>query len=454
MFKFFQENIYYLIPLILLSILIRIMYSFYAPEILATADSIGYYEIGQKMIQTGIPINESRPPTYPLFLNIAMLLQGKYHAPTLSPAFFQGMKTVVWLQTILSLISLIILYRIFLYIDSHKLRAYLFSLFIGFNIMLIPGERALLTESLATTILLCTTFILIKLIIKPKIWLFLILFLLYLVGLFLKPVFLAFPLFTLAFITLYHRTSKKILFSSFIIVALLLSMLKFYSWANSVYNNYPGFSRIGDINSLGQILYFDLPIDSAKGTNYFYNNVLDYRKIHGDPYPYNFLNHYDPSIYQKPQLLNQLNSFNFQVISHNLPLFIIKSVEQVPLALLSGNDIFKMSHKTTNPILNGFFQILFRLYNLFQVPTLIILPSFPFFLIMLLKKPTLKLAIITLIGLVAILQIFLTVPFVFYEFGRLLSPIQPELYLLSYYSWGKLLHSINSHFRITKNWFK
>lgn len=445
--KPFKKNHYiYFLIIIVIPALIRIFYTVYSPEIVITADSYGYYEHGQKMVSTKIFAHDSRPPVYPVLLNLATLLIEKFKTPILSPDFYKAMNMVILFQTIIGLISLIILFRLLLYFKISGFLSFIFCLFIGCNIMLFAQEQAILTESLTTVLLMVLTFTTVKIIYKPKIFFFLVLLILLLLLLFLKPVYIALPFLILPILLYYHRKNTLVLISIFFIFLTVIISVFNYIRLNAKYNNYPGFSRIGEIDLLGQILYFRLPIENAKEVTYFYNNMKDYRKTGRELMPFRFLEYYDYDIYNKPLLLNQLRNFDTKVILSNLPLFTMKTLSQIPSALLSGNDLALYGIKANFPLLKFIFYFLFKIYNYLQIITFICIPAYLVFLYQFLKKPQFKLGAIVILGTVSVFHIIISVVFVTHEFGRLLSVTQPELYLFSFISLGYFLKFLNNKF--------
>lgn len=404
---------------ILLSIIIRLLYAFYSPQPLISPDTFGYYQAGQEMIKTGVLVHHSRPPVYPLFHMI-------------SPDFNTAAHLAVFLQTIMGITGLYLLHRILIAIKISPKWSALFVLFIGLNPNLFVQERVILTESLAVFFLILLTYSIVKLINKFSVQCYLLIVLCFILLLFLKPLYLALPLIMIPLLFIFKRSKQLFLWSSLSFLLILL-LVFLYIQTNSKYHGYPGFSRIGDIDLLGQILYFNLNIEKGKEVSYFYDMIKDYRKTGGDPMPFRFLEHYDPEIYNKPERFRELAKFNRLVIMDNLTPFFSGILQLIPKALISTNDLYSYAPKTDNRVLKTVFDSLFYFYSLTQYLNFLLFPAVIIYIVFrLIKNP--KYVILNtkyeiIISSIPLFHLFLTIPFVYYDFGRLLSPSLPQLYL-------------------------
>ncbi|MCL5798120.1 MAG: hypothetical protein M1366_04940, partial [Patescibacteria group bacterium] len=264
-----------------------------------------------------------------------------------------------------------------------------------------------------------------------------ILFLTFCAGFLLKPVFIFLPFATLP-ILVFHFRNKMVYFSSLIFLILFTTLPVSYTSYNLKTYDYGGISHVSDINLLGKILQFDLPVTSGKSSDYFYKTVTDWHTHNGTSMPYRFLEHYDPNIYISGKWkLNSLPSFNMTVITHNLPLYFVDSFKQIPQALTDASDIIKPDVTSENQ-LSVFFSNLFMTYKDTQYVFLIIFLAYPLTFFLYLSKPNKKNTSLMLLGTLCAYQIILSVFFSYGEFGRLISVAQPILYCFSFYWLWKL----------------
>jgi len=419
-FQLPKKTIFSLILIIFFAVSIRYLYFVYNPTHVVSADTYGYYIIGNRILQEDFAkniFNDERTPVYPLFLSLLMKTAGYPGTPILSHDFFRGADKIVILQQTIGVLSLVLIYFL-----SNSL---LFTIFLSLNPMLFFWEKLLLTETLTIFFLVFTSFIFTKILKTGKFIYFFLLLLSLVFGFLLRPVYFLLPFFILPIIVLYFR--KRIYLMSSILVALIfLLILVSYIRQNEKQYGYKGINRSGDINLFGKILLFNLPIEKAKDIKYFYQNIQDYRAINGDPMPYRFLEYYDRGIYEKKDLLNLLPSFNLLVIKNNLAEFAGQSLLQIPQALLEISELIT-EQKTTNPTV--LFPALFTIYQKFQYLFFLAIIFFFPALWTFLKRPNFRNTFVFYLGIVSMYQIFLSVFLSYGEFGRLIAPAQPIIYL-------------------------
>lgn len=468
----------YLIPIILIAIIIRFFYYHHAPGVIVQADTYGYYEIGQRILSSWdnfftFIINEERTPMYPLFLNITAFFSGGFASSIFSPSFLKAMTWVMFIQSILGVLSLIILYKTLLEIKIKPIFASLFTLFISLNIIVFGWERILMTEALTTFWLITTTFLAVKILklqYHPKLrsscgvlrsyFYFLLLFLLFLFGFLLRPFYLFFPPTVLIIICLHHR-NKQTLIKSLLILLSFYLLVFFYIRHNTIHFKYSGVNQISEINLLGKILTLNLPIEAGKEIDLFYQKVKEYREINGEPMPFRFIERSIPDIHSEPYLFNDLRKFNYKVIFSNFPEYLAKSTRELPHGLLDVSEVIVLRNPSDN-FLSLLFNVLFYICKRLQYLTLIILPAFPITLLLFITKViqhhskrsssceeverSHRLPTLTLFGAISFYQIFFSVFFSYGEFGRLISPAWPIIYLFSFLCWGKIIKlAFNSH---------
>ena len=419
--------------LIFFASLVRILFFLHAPRPVVLPDSLGYFDLGKQILETKNPVHYSRPPVYPLFLSILTELTGDWTAPIYSDQFYRNFTTVVLIQSIMGIGSVIIVYWLFLELKVREKTTFFLSLLYSGNILIIASEKSILTESFALFLLLVITYFSIQVVKTRRLKDLIILYFIFLLAIFLKPVYLSLPI-ILLFITNLHLRQKKILLGSILLLIALIVPVLIYIKGNIFYHKYPGFSRISDFALLGQILYYNIPIDQAKGSGYLYDQMTDYRKLKKDPSPFKFLEYYDPQIYSKPEKQNEITAFNRQVILGNLPLYLFRTLKNLPSGILVNNYILSYYQTSNNQLLIVLFKALLIVSSLIQYLYLISIPGILFIGTYFLFHLSLPIVIPTLIGMIAGYQLIVTA-LGYFEFGRLLVPILPQLFIFSCFCW-------------------
>jgi hypothetical protein len=434
-----QNSILLALILFLVSLCIRLMYHSYFPTVYVFPDTYSYYSVGEKILYESPKyfINEQRPFIYPLFLHINMLLTGFKDPPATSDQFYQGFYTVYFTQTIIGILGILILYFSLISFGLQPIISFLFSVFISANVLLFAWEKIPLTESISIALLIALLYFCVQMFQKPLKNTYYSLFIIFLFAFFLKPVFVALPYILIpVFIHYFHNT---ILPKRFIIFIFVYSGIVLFTYVyNSYFYGYSGISRNTDINLLGKILSFKLPIESAKKYSHLYDSIKKYQQQNGDPQPYRFLEDYDASIYVDPKgKFNLLKEFNTTVIGSNLGEFIVKSTMQIPGAMLDTSEFTTLfgSPHPFSPIFNA----LHLIYHRLQYLTLILIPAYPVVFIQYLRKKTKKYAFLLINGSICVYLVVSSVFFSYGEFGRLIVPAQPLMYVFSFYCWWKML---------------
>lgn len=427
---------YTLIKIFLIALLVRIIYTVASPSMyLFNADTAGYYDLGvaffsHPSVQT--LITPYRTPVYPLFLNAVMHAIGVGGTPFASPAFLWGSQFVAAIQMIIGAVAFTAFYQILTRVMPTRARV-LFAAFLLFDVFVIGWERTLLTEGLAISVSLIITTVLLHILIRPSVKKFILLWLLLTFGFLLRPSYAIYPAATLPVIAWYFRKQARVVF--FACITLAATTLVPLAHARINYSNYGyfGIQYVGDINILGRILGFNLPVESAKNYAYFYTTVKDARaKYNFIPTGFQFLRQYDSNIWDKAYRFVELQGFNRTVIMNNLPTYAGKAIASIPEILLQVCDFTLVAPASTN-ILTHIVWWLQQAYGYTQYATIAVpflwVPACIIFLV----KPTRWNAILALIGTIATSQILLTA-FVVYkdiggQYGRVLSVVQPHMYL-------------------------
>lgn len=422
-----KKDILYLASLISIASLVHLFYFYHAPGIIMSEDSYGYYEVGNLMLSKKIFVNDMRTPVYPVFLSSVVYLLGGFAAPVFSPKFLSGMHTVIYVQIFLGIFALVLLYFLLLNLNFKRLVAFIFSLFIAFDILLFSWERLIMTESLTIVWLIILSFILVKTVKKPKKKYFCLLFFLFSFGFLLRPIYAALPVLIIPLIIIYHR-KKEILITGSLTVLACFFLVFFYTYQNKIHYRYNGLSRISDINLLGVILKFDLPIEAGKKYQTVYTALSQYKKLGLGSSPWTFTEKYPEVFYGENVNRNELKDFNQAVITSNLPAYLFKSLLIFPSAMLETYPKIILV-PASKGFLPSFYQLLFYFYKNMQYLTFLIFPFILVTTVKFLKKPNVTTTVMMILGVIILYQICLSVFFSYWDFGRLIAPIQPEIYL-------------------------
>lgn len=425
---------------ILVGIVIRILYSFYNPAIILRPDTYGYYELSQQIFSSKFFtyfINESRGPIYPIFMQLILFLGGYFNVSVNSAQFYRGSQLIIFTQSIVGLLTLVIIYLIAFRLKIKDLYAYVFTLLMGCNILLIQWERELLTETLGIFSLLLTIYFSLIYLKSAKNIYLLLLSIMFTISFLVRPIFVALPFLLIPIIFYYHRQNMKsgksllLLFTHILIIMMIIRH-------NMVNFGYQGITRTFDLALMGKILHYQLPIGKAKYSQYFYENMTSYRKINGDPNPFRFIEYYDHDIYSKNYRFNEMKIFNFAVISSNLPQFFYKSAKDLPNAMVETADI-KPLNPSRKDFLGFIFENIYFFYKNLLLLTFVILPMFPLTVYKYIKHASYENTAWMIIGSISIYQLITSVFLDYEDFGRLIVVAQPLIYLFTFYWWIKII---------------
>lgn len=445
-----------ILPCILLLCLgIRLLYlhETYYPNLLP--DTGNYYDFALRLLNENFIFyffNPSRTPIYPLVIGTVMWITGNIHAPLYTASSYQGLGILVYIQTALGLLGIILLYLSMRDIGIRRIWSYLFSLFIGTNIMLFWQERAILTESITTFILITMTFFFIRILKKPTWKKFLGLFFIFTLAFLIRPNYVLLPFVLLPIIMMYHRKFWVSRLTMITMVAYAF-VPGSYVYENAVLHGYVGITHIADINVLGRILRNNILVGSGGTVPYFYARVLDYRARGLDTsMPYMFLSNYDMMIYDNTQRLNELQTFTRKVIVGAFPQYAASVIRDVPNALLDVPDDSLLGLITIkSPVIHSLFIGIAAFYQFIQYITFALFLFLPVTLISFFKRRKFEFAVLTFLGILSLYQIFVMLFYGYGDWGRLVGAGQPVFYLFSFYWLGRVISTIHLGKRPKKN---
>ena len=299
------------------------------------------------------------------------------------------------------------------------------------NIVIFSWERLLLTESIATFFVILLFYLSVKILIEPKPIHFCYYLITCVLSLMLRPFSIGLPIIPMLIAIFYHKKVKVIYFSIAVLL-IYLSFVQLYSYLNYKRWGYYGVSRASDINMLGKILLYKLPIDAGKDEKFIYEKVADYTSVERDPHPFRFLEHYNLLSEDDIVKLLPLKKFSQKVIMANLPTYMLQSTKQLPGALTEVSEkviILPWKGNLSSMIFNidlliaRYFQFLFYLifiFSFFQLREFIK------------AKTVISSAMLIALG-ISLYQVIFSVYIAHGEYGRLIVPAQPIMYLFSFY---------------------
>lgn len=429
-----NKKLFYAILLIVLTVGIRVIYANYHPEPILSYDGVGYYSLGNSMFKypgISMVVNQYRTPLYPLLISGVMSLNGHAFTSIHSPEFYESARWIVLIQSIGSISAIIIMYVMLLNMSVPVLWAFGISVFVGCNIALFSWEWVIGTDSLAISVLIWITYTVWRLLRKPTIRWYIILFFLSTAGWLLRPNMLAVS--CIAFVVLlFSRENRKKIFLNILVFVVTLLVPYLYTRVNVQYRGYHGISQIIEINLLGQILALDLPVEAGRNSP-FYQEVLDYRTTTMERMPYRFLDAYSPAIYGNVEEINKLGEFDRNVIRSVMPMFIMRSLSHIPDIFSDICQIIPVNPQSIVK-LPLFFSWLQTFYRIAWYSGYLVFAWFPLSVWMYVRKRTPMNLMFVFLGLVTISEI-LTIVFLVYhdalqEYARLVTIVQPQAYLL------------------------
>ena len=376
-------------------------------------------------------VDHYRAPFYSLFLPLVVNLAGGNGALIRTPVFFEKAFFVIAIQMVFGVAGMLLLYRSLEILKlNYKFRVFL-VLFLVTNLIIFSWERLLLTESLATFFLIMTFYLTVKILLNPKAVHFFWYLLIAVCALMLRPFSIGMPLIPLLIIIFYHK-KKSVILLSIAVILLYGSVIKTYSTLNFKRFQFYGLSRAGDINALGKILLYRLPLEAGKNEKFTYDRVSDYTSLPRDPHPFRFLEQYNLQFEESVPDLLELKTFSRKVITASLSLYLLKSTEELPGGLASVSEKIMVPPAGAN-LESKILNIGFMISRYMQYVFFLIFIFFPVSIFSFIRKPTEKSAAMLVAGCVSFYQILFSVYIAHGEYGRLIVPAQPMIYLFSLY---------------------
>lgn len=200
---------------------------------------------------------------------------------------------------------------------------------------------------------------------------------------------------------------------------------------NYYFHGYTGISQINEINLLGRILEFNLPVESGKSQSIYYNAVLENRRKNGLTMPYRFIDAYAPRTYVDTRLMSQLQRFDRVVIAANFPSYTVQAFSYIP-KIFSDEPPFLAIDTKASAGIAGFFAWAWNVSRgVWQLGYLVFI-LWPVSVWLYFRKPSTPRMISVVLGAISVSQLLVIVFFDYYDAGqyaRLAAVIQPQTYL-------------------------
>ncbi|MBI4066294.1 hypothetical protein HY411_01115 [Candidatus Gottesmanbacteria bacterium] len=413
--------------LLIVALGMRMLYARHHPAITVTADSFEYYSLAKKFAtapQLNLLVNPYRQPLYPLFILASIALTGGTGDIESWKSFSTATGLLAVIQSLVSVGAIIVLYRTLV---RHRLLGrgpFIIGLLLSGNMLLIPWERALLTESISIALVTLMVSVFIDTWVQPRPRPILLLLVLGLLAAILRPALMVIPALAFILLLLKLKNTRLVGYSARALVVFLVFPIV-YAAGNAWMWGYNGFSVIGEFNLLGRILTLQLPIEAGSGVPYFYDTMTSYRTKGRELNPYRYLDAVDPDIYAKTDRLNQLATFTHRVIAANTGTYLSGSFRDIPGAI-AGVSPFILEPR------GSVFAWLQRFSTALGAITLASVLFLPISLLRLMRLPHGPHSIETVfdgLGLVAWAHIGASVLLGYEDFGRLAAPSVPLLLL-------------------------
>ncbi|KKT35113.1 MAG: hypothetical protein UW22_C0059G0011 [Candidatus Gottesmanbacteria bacterium GW2011_GWB1_44_11c] len=408
------------------------------PGVLMYPDSYGYYGLGTQMVASprlSTVITPYRTPLYPLFVGGTAFLLGKAGADVRSPDFQRVGSTIILLQELIAIVTLILLYKGLSYLDLNKRRALFITLFFSVDPMLLAFERTMLTETMTVFFSALVTYASVRILMKPTHMNFLLFLAASTLGFLTRPAFLAIPVAAAPFLLWFFFRKKNRLAMGFVMLTTLCYLLVpvLYSWINERYYGYKGIQEVSDIDMLGRILEFRISPDAGKDIRFLYTEVQKQQRFGGPTMPFEFINSFDPTLYGNMEKMNGLQTFVRRVVKTNFALYCLHAFSYSPRMLFDVSTATFIPDQAPSKE-KTLFQILWHVYRISQYPSVLVFFVFPFLLSLFFKHTTIQRTVAVLCISIVVTQVLLTVFVVYYEdYGRLALIFRPQLYILFLY---------------------
>ena len=331
------------------SLLLRVLYTQAIPGLIPHGDQEGYIQIGNLIHSSpslSTIINPYRTPLYPLFLLFAHSI---FHTYTVIP----------YLQYLIASFSLTLFFLSLVKQKIMPLLSLAIVLLISLSINVFGWEKSLMTEGLATSWLLLLVSVSLPLFELITVRRLLLFFFLSVLGFLLRPMVLPIPIIILAFLLVQNVVERKTQSAKlWFTIVLYILIPVFYILGNTYFHGYKSIQQVGDVDVFARILQFQLPVDAGKAYPFYVNIAKNYVYDSKDFRPFDILKSYDPDIYGKQYMFNDLRSFNREVILSNPVQYALHALSDLPKAVTESSPFLHIDSPQNLFSMTGLFYIL------------------------------------------------------------------------------------------------
>jgi len=423
--------------------IVRVLFSMSFPTYRTGGDTVSYYYTAPHIVKNFIVADPWRTPGYPIIIALPYLLEGKEMPRVISqfdfiPEFW-SIRVAQIVTGILTLVVLFFLLRALGVSDNH---AGAFTLFTACSYPLLLFEYYLVPESFAIFCLMGTVILTIFLLKRFRMWQFLLLMILSIFGFLLRPMSILLPVIFI-FILVWHWRTRKVFAASIVAIIMYAGFLTWYSQANYALYQYRGISRISDVNILGKILAYHIPVDSAADSNGVKTIISTYMKGSYNPDPWQvFLQ--NGALYSASSAM-PLHEFVYDVLKHNILIYITKATVDIPSNMVSmalGNE------KMDAPGFMGrVFFLLSKIYQYIQIVDLLLVGIVPVMLFVSWRHHTVRNDGILLFSLVGLYHIIAANYVSYSDYMRLMGIAQPIMLFVSFWFLFQLIGAVQRRWR-------
>lgn len=425
-----------ILVIILVSFVVRFAFFNAYPTVGIFPDSRSYYQTAVSMSATGIYSDPWRTPIYPLILILIESITGnKEIGYFITPGDLSY--NIITIQSLFGILSAVFLFILLEKITQHRIIAVSVSIFYSLNPLVISFEQMILTESISLFWMLMFIALALSLLKNIKLLPFLFFLLFSCIGVFLKPSILFLPALTMLYIVIMKRTKILIMYSVTFFCIYILT-IGFYIQSNTKHFSYSGITRVSEVNVLGKILQFNLPITNVSSTNPWKKPIEEYRNQKREADPWRFLEVY-------PELTSidatkQFRSISSTVLISSLPKFLYGNAALFAVSLVDrGETIQTFLRALNHPGIHRWLEFYFSTWYL---RLFILIGS----LLLLLGKSSYKQQQFYITCTVLFFT-YLTVSLTYDDYGRHLLILEPLFYLLL----GMLAHNSRKKLNTLKN---
>ncbi len=432
-----MKSFFWIICIVIIAVAVRVLYNLHSPLYETTGDTVSYYLTAKMMIKNRVVVDPWRTPVYPMILASPFAFTGKMMPDNVVGVYIPEFWDIRVLQSAGGVLMVVLLFLLLIRLRFTPRVAGLYCLFIACDNTFLLFEHTMLTEAFAALWLVSTILLTVRLLSRFSAPAFISFVFMWVIGTFLRPSFIALPI-VLSAILVWKYWNRNIIVWSLLGLFVYGAVLIGYSFANARTYDYPGISRISDVNLWGKILALRLPIvriPDARGVKPMLQATIDMKS--DDPWQAfrQFPELYDTT-YAAP-----FHQFITEATRQSILPYVFESTGQLPGALVSKSDVVDVTATNRFNWLFGPLQLAYQ-YAMYINFTVIV--AFPVFLYEAWKKKNTYNIALVLFVLVGLYQIGVGVYLGYNDYARHISIAQPFLYLTSFVVWYRLIMHVKN----------